>query len=94
MTDETNDLIVLASVSTETEAAMIVGRLASEGIQADSEGALTSSFRTEVPGLVKIVVKPNDLARAREILVECQNDISEIDWSQVDVGQMEDEDDL
>ncbi len=93
MTDDANDLVELASVSTETEAAIIVSRLESEGVQANAEGALTSSLRMQVPGMVKIVVKPCDLARAKEILIECQNNISEVDWSQVDVGQMEDDDD-
>jgi len=60
--------VVLISFPTEPSAALLVGRLGSEGIGAEMSGALTSAFRASVAGAVQVLVRPKDAARARELL--------------------------
>jgi hypothetical protein len=61
-------VVVLARVPTELLASLLVGQLQNEGIQAEVSGVLTSAFRAEAPGDVKILVHARDLERARELL--------------------------
>ena len=68
MADDPNQPIVLTKVPTEAEAAMIVAALENQGVVAHATGALTSGFRTEVPSGVQILVRQEDLERAREAL--------------------------
>jgi hypothetical protein len=63
-----NGPVVLARVRTELEASLIVGRLRDEGILAEMVGMLTSAFRAESPGDVKVLVRSQDLERARQVL--------------------------
>lgn len=63
---------VLVSMPTEAEAAMLVQLLESRGIMAKAVGGLTSGFRAETPGQVKILVHQENLSAAREILREIQ----------------------
>jgi len=58
---------------TEAEAVLVVQALQSRGIAAQAEGALTSDFRTEVPGEVKVIVHQADLAEAIKILRAIRN---------------------
>ena len=53
-------------------------------------GDNTADFRA-APGWVEVYVAEHDLARAQEALDEIQAENDHIDWSQVDVGQPEDE---
>jgi hypothetical protein len=87
MTADPNNPEVLTSVRTDVEAAAIVGALAARGIEASTTGGYTAGFRAEAPGYVNVVVKYADLDRARHALAEIEQDQSEVDWSQVDVGQ-------
>ena len=68
MPDDANRPVVLTSVPSETQAAMIVAALDRENIPAQVQGALTSAFRAEVPGEVQVLVRQADLDRAHEIL--------------------------
>ena len=68
MSDESNDLVVLQSVPSEGQANLIVAALERAGIQAAIEGALTAAFRAEAPGEVKIIVRKNDLEKAKAAL--------------------------
>jgi len=68
MTNESDDLVVLQSVPTEAQANMIAAALERAGIQSAIEGALTAAFRAEAPGEVKIIIRKNDLQKARETL--------------------------
>ena len=87
MTEPTDQrLELLTSVTTEIEAASIVGALAEHEIRATAEGALTSQFRAEAPGKVRILVHAEDLERARSALEAHRQSLRELDWSQVDVG--------
>ncbi len=68
MADDPNQPVVLMTTPTEAEAAMIAAALENQGVSAHVIGALTSGFRTEVPGCVEILVRQTDLERAREAL--------------------------
>jgi ketopantoate reductase len=54
-------------------------------------GGYIAGYRAEAPSDVHIVVRSRDLARAREALAEIRATHTDVDWSQVDVGDPEDE---
>lgn len=83
--------VILADLNSETEAAMIVAALAEEGIEAFKAGGPVSDFKVGVPGHVQVLVRPEDLGRAREAFAHLKDEQGEIDWSQIDVGQAEEE---
>ena len=60
----------LITAANEIEAATIVNYLAQFDIKALSAGGYTSGFRAEAPGDVKILVRQEDLERARQALAE------------------------
>ena len=65
------DEVHLATVITardSAEAAMVVGLLAADGIEATTTGDFTANFLAEAPGNVKVMVRENDLDRATEVL--------------------------
>ncbi len=68
MADESNEPMKLTQVKSEAQAALIVGALADQGIEAQTEGGLIASFRAEAPGGVNILVRRCDLDRAAAIL--------------------------
>lgn len=82
---------LLTSRPTEMEASIIVAALEEEGIRARMSGQFTAGFRAEAPGWVQIMVADEDLPRAQEILQRVKSEISDIDWSQVDVGEPEED---
>jgi len=61
---------VLISLPTEYEAVLMVQALEARGIQAYADGALTSGFRAEAPGEVKVIVRQSNLVAARAFLCE------------------------
>jgi hypothetical protein len=79
----------LASVTSEFEAATIVEALRAQGIAAQHYGGGLAGFRAEVPGFVCVVVRRQDLERARLALRAIQADSIDIDWDEVDVGEPE-----
>lgn len=83
--------VILVDLNSETEAAMIVAALAEEGIEAFKAGGPVSDFKVGVPGHVQVLVRPEDLGRAREAFAHLKDEQGEIDWSQIDVGQAEEE---
>ena len=91
MPDDPNDPVLLTSAPNEMEAGIIVGALEEQGIKATMSGVYTAGFRAEAPGWVQVLVTQRDLARAQKILDDVRKDHDEIDWSQVDVGEPEDE---
>ena len=92
MADRQNEPVLLTSSPNDLEAGIIVGALKKEeGIKAATSGEYTSGFRAEAPGWVQILVAERDLKRAQEILTEVRNHDAKVDWSQVDVGEPEDE---
>lgn len=82
---------LLIAVSSEIEAGAIRTALAAEGVEARIVGELTAGFRVEAPGMVRVMVRQQDLAKARELLPIIRDEAKEIDWSQVDVGEPKDE---
>jgi hypothetical protein len=68
VTDDPLRPMVLTTVETEGQAAMIVAALGERGIQARSIGGLTSGFRAEAPGGVKVLVRQIDFDQAQAIL--------------------------
>jgi len=91
MADNDENLARLTSVRTEMEGGVIVSGLEDRGIQSTMSGVYTTNFRAEAPGWVEILVAEHDLARAQAALREIQLENDQIDWSQVDVGQPEDD---
>jgi hypothetical protein len=83
--------VVLTDVNSETEAAMIVAALAEEGIEAFKSGGPVSDFKVGIPGHVQVLVRPEDIDRALDAFSHLKDEDGEIDWSQVDVGQAEEE---
>jgi len=67
---ENETLDVVAQVTTDVEASLIVQFLADRGIEARAVGGYTAGFRAEAPGNVSVLVKHSDLAIAREALAE------------------------
>jgi hypothetical protein len=60
--------VVVARIPTEPEGALIVAQLKNAGIRAELVGALTSAFRAEAPGEVKVIVLEEDAEKAVEFL--------------------------
>ena len=84
-----DNLDVLTSAATEPEAAIIIDALECEGVIATAVGGLTSALRAEAPGEVRIIVRRADLERAREVMARYRQSMADIDWSQVDLGELE-----
>ncbi len=91
MADLDENLAQLTSVRTEMEGGVVVGGLEDRGIKATMSGVYTTNFRAEAPGWVSILVAEHDLPRTKAALQEIQDENAHIDWSQVDVGEPEDE---
>jgi len=84
-------VVVVATAPNELEAGVIVAALEEEGIKSSMTGAATAEFRVAVPADVQILVAQEDVARAKEVIRKGEDDEEDVDWSQVDVGQPEDE---
>ncbi|MFO1021722.1 MAG: DUF2007 domain-containing protein [Planctomycetales bacterium] len=78
--------VTVASFPNEMEAGALVAALEVEGIKAMAVGDLVSGFRIEIPGLVHVVVRNEDLGKAQEVYREIQQHAEPVDWSTVDVG--------
>jgi hypothetical protein len=91
MPDDDLQVERLTSVRNEMEAGIIVGALDAEGIKATMSGVYTAGFRAEAPGWVEVLVAEADLLRAQAILDQVRSERTDVDWSQVDVGEPEDE---
>lgn len=89
MPRDPQNLVVLTTVPSEIEGAMIIAALEQEGLEAEGSGALTAGFRAEAPGVVKILVREKDFAEAQALLAELRDSNAEIDWDQVDFGRPE-----
>ncbi|MHC4989457.1 MAG: putative signal transducing protein [Planctomycetota bacterium] len=89
MSEQEESTFVVAHVGTEWQATLVSDILRDHGVDAEVSGALTSQFRAEAPGLVRILVPESQVEKARAVLEEPRKEVSEIDWSQVDVGTPE-----
>ena len=91
MTPPPEHIALLTSTPLEMQAGIIVGALQENGIKATMAGQTTAGFRAEAPGWVQVLVAEEDLPRARAVLEELRRESKDIDWSQIDVGEPEDE---
>jgi hypothetical protein len=60
--------VIVTTVPTEPEAALIVGLLKNAGIRAQLLGELSSAFRADAPGGVKVIVLEEDAQKAFKLL--------------------------
>jgi Putative prokaryotic signal transducing protein len=84
-------VVPVTSMPNELEAGVVVAALEEAGIKSTMSGVYTAGFRAEAPGQVQILVAQEDEARAREIIRLGEENKENVDWSQIDVGQPEDE---
>jgi Putative prokaryotic signal transducing protein len=84
-------VVPVTSMPNELEAGVVVAALEEVGIKSTMSGVYTAGFRAEAPGQVQILVAKEDEARAREVIRLGEENKEDVDWSQVDVGQPEDE---
>jgi hypothetical protein len=90
MANPNEETSTLTRVPTETEAAIVIAALEDNGIKAESD-EYTSGLRAGPWNWVDIMVATADLEKAQEVLAKVQEENDHIDWSQVDVGEKEDE---
>lgn len=83
--DHHETIVTLAFLNTEVEATLLADALNQEGIHSEVAGLLTASFRAEAPGRVKVLVREQDLAQAKELMDDYMQSKEQIDWDQVDI---------
>jgi len=66
--NDPNQPVVVKIAANEFEASLMIARLMADDIEAHLEGALTSGFRAEVPGGVRVMVRQADLERATQAI--------------------------
>lgn len=79
MSDKGERPILLAEFPTEALAAIFVATLSEEGIEAVTTGGMTAGFRTEAPGMVRVLVHAADESKARELLDAFRNSEGDTD---------------
>lgn len=89
MNNPTEHVVQLTSLPTEVQAMIIVNALKEQGVPATAVGGYTAGFKAESPGWVQVMVTEEDLPVAQNTLTKLKEEIAEIDWSQVDVGEPE-----
>lgn len=92
LTADGSRLETLIALATEAEAASIVTALAARGIEATALEGAAFAGTIGLDGAVQVVVKHADLDRAKQALEELQKEISDLDWSEVDVGETDESD--
>ena len=89
------DLAVVAVRATEFEAATLVAILQDEGIPAAvSNNAPSWTGQMSISPTSRgasVLVREDDLERAREILARRESDSVDLDWDEVDVGERADD---
>lgn len=77
MSDDLNRTVVLTTAANEAQGLMIVAALEAHDVRAQVMGALTSGFRAEAPGDVKVIVLLGDLERAQSAMQAIEEESSE-----------------
>lgn len=90
MSDQRPELVTLTKVPNESEAKSLIGLFEEEGISVFINGGDDLSLFGDDVGDIQLIVKKVDYDRAAKLLEEIEAENSEIDWSQVDVGEPED----
>lgn len=86
---EPEDPCRVASTHSVMEAAPIVAALERAGIKAMTGNAASATALPEAMGEVEVLVAQRDAPRALTLIQLIEEHGTEIDWSQVDVGQPE-----
>lgn len=73
MSTDPNEPVVLTSVPSEIEATLIADALQEQGFQVVMEGELTSGYRAEAPGEIRLMVRREQFEQARKALEELSN---------------------
>ncbi len=82
---------VIARVTSEAEAVAICAALAGEGIEVVKSSGAAADFRVGIAGNYELLVHDADADRARALIERLRQESKQIDWSQVDVGDPEQE---
>ncbi len=90
MTTDPDNPTVLESFPNDLEAANVVAALNAHGVEASTTGGYIAGFRAEAPGNVNVIVRHRDLDRAKQVLADIKKWRTDVDWSQVDVGEPDD----
>ena len=90
MSEQKPELVTLTKVANESEAKSLIGLFEDEGIAVFVNGGDDLSLFGDDVGDIQLIVKKADYQKAAELLAEIEAENSEIDWSQVDVGEPED----
>lgn len=88
MSLDPNNPEVLTSVRTEMEVAAVVSALVAQGVPSTTTGSFTAGFRAEAPGYVSVVVRKEDLNRPRHARAETELVAPQVDWPQIDGGEL------
>lgn len=83
-------VVSLGNFASEVEATMIAAGLNERGIEARVVGGATAGFRAEAPGAARVLVRADRAEEARRLVEAIRAEAKDIDWSQVDLGEMED----
>jgi len=70
--NDPNSPTVVFRAPTAIAAGAVITALDAEGIQARMTGNFTSAFQAEAPGMVEVVVRSSEAARARAVLERLQ----------------------
>ncbi len=91
MAPTNEEVVLLAAVPTEMEAAVIKSALADEGVRVVYNGETIAGFRAEAPAMVRVLVARSDYDRAQKLIATLSHEGAdgEIDWKNVDVGMPE-----
>ncbi|TWU00174.1 hypothetical protein Pla108_11190 [Botrimarina colliarenosi] len=85
--------VKLTETPTEADAIMICDALAEHGVRAVYNGDMVAGFRAEAPGMVRVLVRADELDLAKRLLAEEGIESASVDWSQVDVGDADEGED-
>ncbi len=77
----------LTETPTEAAAVLVCDALARHGVRAVYNGDLVAGWRAQAPGLVRVLVRADELDLAKRLLAEEGVDGAGVDWSRVDVGE-------
>ena len=89
MSDD-NAPVTLCAFPEELYAQLLVDCLADQGIKAEMSGGMTAGYRAEAPGMVRVLVRPDELEAARAAFKDWEHQGRSIDWDEVDLGEFED----
>ena len=86
---DSHKTVKLTETLTAGDAILICDALAQHGVRAVYNGDMVAGFRAEAPGMVRVLVRADELDLAKRLLAEDGIENASVDWSQVDVGDAE-----